>query len=198
MTVNLERYKGLIFDMDGTLIDSMPTHIEAWRCAAEHFYFPFNENWLYSRGGKPSQKVVEEINQMYGLSLIPAEVSAYKQKMFLELGYKNSRIDLTCNILEDYQSVKKIAVGTGSKKENAIQLLEQNALLNKLDALVTACDVVNHKPHPDTFLKACELMQLKPQECVVFEDTDIGKQAAHSGGMDCIMVTPKGLEFYPI
>ncbi len=70
-------------------------------------------------------------------------------------------------------------------------------MLDKLDALVTATDVENHKPHPQTFLKACEQIGLTPQECVVFEDTELGKQAAHAGGMDCIMVTEQGLEFHP-
>lgn len=198
MAIDLSAYKGLIFDMDGTLIDSMPTHIEAWRCAAEHFHFPFDPEWLYSRGGKPSTKVVDEINQMYDLSLEPKAVSDYKQSAFFSLENENPRINITCDILENYKSTKKIAVGTGSKKENAVKLLKENALLNLLDALVTANDVDNHKPNPDTFLKACELMQLKPQECVVFEDTELGKQAAHSGGMDCIMVTAEGLKFYPI
>ncbi|MCE7610549.1 HAD-IA family hydrolase, partial [Vibrio fluvialis] len=54
------------------------------------------------------------------------------------------------------------------------------------------------KPHPETFLRACELIGLTPNDCVVFEDTELGKQAAHAGGMDCIMVTEEGLKFFPL
>jgi HAD superfamily hydrolase (TIGR01509 family) len=62
---------------------------------------------------------------------------------------------------------------------------------------VTATDVSNHKPNPDTFLLAAEKLKLKPQNCVVFEDTNLGKQAAHRAGMDCIMVEGDNLVFYP-
>ena len=103
----------------------------------------------------------------------------------------------TANLLEANLGKKKLAVGTGSQRVSAVKLLTRVNMLDKLDALVTATDVENHKPHPQTFLTACELLGLEPQECVVFEDTDLGKQAAHAGGMDCIMVTEHGLQFFP-
>jgi len=198
MNIDLARYKGLIFDMDGTLIDSMPAHVESWRLTSLHFDFPFDSDWLYACGGKPSYKIVSDINHKYGLSLSLNDVSNFKQHMFFTLDYDNSRIEETCSIFEKYKLSKKIAVGTGSKRENAINLLKNNQLLNDLDALVTASDVENHKPAPDTFLKACKLMDLMPDECIVFEDTELGKQAAHAGGMDCILVTKRGLVFHSV
>ncbi|MDC0609741.1 beta-phosphoglucomutase family hydrolase [Vibrio sp.] len=197
MSIDLAQYKGLIFDMDGTLVDSMPAHIESWRVAAEHFGFPYTPEWFHARGGKPSGKIALELNELYGLSLVPEEVSDYKQQAFRHLEFENGRIEETCSILFANVGYKKIAVGTGSKKENALMLLEQNDLLNSLDAIVTANDVELHKPHPQTFLKACELIGLQPEECVVFEDTALGMQAAHAGGMDCILVTDSGLKLYP-
>ncbi len=64
--------------------------------------------------------------------------------------------------------------------------------------VVTATDVEKHKPEPETFLMAAEKMGLEPTDCVVFEDTALGKQAAHAAGMDCIMVTSEGLSFHPL
>ncbi|SHO57346.1 beta-phosphoglucomutase family hydrolase [Vibrio quintilis] len=195
--IQLEQYEGLIFDMDGTLIDTMPCHVASWKDTSVFFDFPFLPEWLHSMGGMPSIKVVSEINRRFGLSLDPAVVSSYKQNVFRELGCPGERIPSTCGILEQYLGKKKIALGTGSPRTNAMLLLENAGLLNKFDAIVTACDVDNHKPNPYTFLKACKLMALTPQQCVVFEDTLLGKQAAHAGGMDCILVTDGELEFYP-
>jgi beta-phosphoglucomutase family hydrolase len=196
--IPLDRYKGLIFDMDGTLIDTMPCHVESWKETSEYFDFPYLPEWLHSMGGMPSLKIVAEINQRYGLSLDPKTVATFKQRIFSRLNCPSERIHRTCDILEHYSGMKKIALGTGSLRANAIKLLQQACLLDKFDAIVTASDVERHKPYPDTFLRACDLMQLQPDECVVFEDTSLGRQAAHSGGMDCILVTEQGLEFHPV
>lgn len=198
MTLDLSHYKGLIFDMDGTLIDTMPDHIEAWRVTATHFHFPFEPQWLHSMGGMPSFKIVQKINDQFHLSLDPQQVAQYKMEAFSHLDTDSHLISSTYDIFCTYLGEKKIAVGTGSQRQSATKLLSQVSVLDKLDALVTASDVENHKPHPETFLRACELLNLLPQECIVFEDTLLGKQAAHAGGMDCVMVTEHGLEFYPV
>lgn len=193
----LDNYQGLIFDMDGTLIDTMPAHLEAWHQTAAHFEFPFSNDWLHSLGGMPSYKIAAEVNAKYGLRLDPYEVSRFKMATFASLENHGDVIDCTLKVFNHFVGLKRLAVGTGSQRESAIRLLTKVGLIDQLDAIVTATDVTNHKPHPDTFLQAAEKIGLTPEQCVVFEDTKLGMQAAHAAKMDCVMVEQGALKFYP-
>lgn len=197
MLNTINEYQGLIFDMDGTLIDTMPAHLEAWQATANYFGFPFTKEWLHALGGMPSYKIAAEINREYGMDLDPQAVSRFKMERFAAITHKGDVIKSTFEILNHYYGKKKLAVGTGSQRVNAIPLLESTNILSKLDAVVTATEVINHKPHPDTFLQAAKLLGVPANKCVVFEDTKLGMQAAHAGGMDCILVTNQQLCFYP-
>lgn len=90
-----------------------------------------------------------------------------------------------------------LAVGTGAKRESAEIILHKVGILSRLTALVTASDVKHGKPAGETFHRTAELMAVQPYNCVVFEDTNIGLQAAHNAGMDCYLVTQSEFEFHP-
>lgn len=198
MTISLEKYTGLIFDMDGTLLDTMPSHIKAWNKTAQHFEFDFDSVWLHSLGGMPSYKIAAEINKQQNLVLDTQRVSEYKMQAFRDLDEKGNKIPCTYDLLINNYRHKKLAVGTGSQRVSATSLLTHHHIIDKLDALVTATDVMEHKPQPETFLKAAEQMDLGSDQCVVFEDTELGKRAAHAAKMDCIMVVDgERLELHP-
>jgi len=199
LNIDLTPYKGLIFDMDGTLVDTMPSHLEAWRMTAAHHGFSFDYDWFYQLGGVPTLKTVEIINHTQGLSLLPADVYMTKRDMFESMDVRITPIKQTHELLLEHRSDKKIAIGTGADRYGADRILAASQLESLLDTLVCADDVENHKPSPDTFLLAAERLGLQPQECVVFEDTQTGLQAAKSAGMSCYLVVDGEIkQFHPV
>lgn len=192
--IDLSHYKGLIFDMDGTLVDSMLGHAEAWRQTALHYDFPFDVDAVYKMGGMPSLKMVDVFNQSYGLNLDPVKVAGRKRAIFETLRDEVTIISPSLEIIKTYQGKKKIALGTGSIKTNVDYILDKLALTEYFDAIVTADDVNNHKPAPDTFLLAAKKLGLPPDTCIVFEDTQMGIDAAKKAGMDAVLVSKTGFE----
>lgn len=185
---DLSRYKGIVFDMDGTLIDSMGAHNQAWQQTCEQYGYPFDSEYIHGLGGVPTKEIVTLLNEKHDLNHDQNEVAETKRLAFLALKDNPSLIDDTFQVMQRYQGKLKMAVGTGSERNNAIRMLTESGLLERLDTVVTASDVTWGKPHGETFMTAATNMGLQPNECVVFEDTEIGRQAAKNAGMDCIMV----------
>ncbi|MGR5141049.1 HAD family hydrolase [Photobacterium sp. DNB23_23_1] len=186
--MDLSSYTGIIFDMDGTLVDSMPAHLEAWEKTCAIHEIPFDREWFYNLGGMPSVRIANEINRAFCQNFDVERLANTKYKFYDEIIHKGEVIDPVYQVLLDNKGSKKVAVGTGSRMFNAEPLLDQTGILPMLDALVTADDVVNHKPNPDTFLEAAKRMGVEPHDCVVFEDTELGQRAALAAGMDCYLV----------
>ncbi|KII75991.1 beta-phosphoglucomutase family hydrolase [Vibrio renipiscarius] len=197
MFVKFEHYQGFIFDMDGTLLDSMPIHLDAWELTAQKYGFPFTRHWMNALGGMPSYKIVGELNRQFDLDLDARELSQFKMATFDQMSNDVAIIECTNQVLQHFSGKKPMAIGTGSRHELADRLLKQSGLWPQIDVLVSSDDVEAHKPHPDTFIKAAHAMQVEPSQCVVFEDTELGKKAAHSAQMDCYMVEEGELVFYP-
>ncbi|WP_413111449.1 beta-phosphoglucomutase family hydrolase [Thaumasiovibrio sp. DFM-14] len=186
--IELDKYEGVIFDMDGTLIDSMPTHLLAWEKTAEKYGFPFEPEWFYQLGGTPTHKTARKIQVDLSVT-VPLDLLIQSKVAFYEaIENKGELIPATYEVLLHYAEQKPIAIGTGSQRKHAEELLESHNLMHYFNAIVTANDVKEHKPHPETFIKAATEMGLVPSACVVFEDTWLGAQAAKAAGMDCYLV----------
>jgi beta-phosphoglucomutase family hydrolase len=185
---DLSRYKGIVFDMDGTLIDSMGAHGLAWQQTCEYFGYPYDDEYIHGLGGVPTREIVGMLNTKYGLKHDQDEVTEHKRQGFLKLDDKPMVIADTFAVMQRYQGILKMGVGTGSERGNAIRMLTESGLLERVETVVTATDVTYGKPHGETFLTVAKNMGLQAKDCVVFEDTEIGRQAAQNAGMDCIMV----------
>lgn len=186
--VDLSAYQGIVFDMDGTLVDSMPAHMEAWRVTCEHYGYPFDLDYMNSLGGVPTQQTVVVLNEKFGMDRNPVEVARFKRETWEDMKLEPVIIPATMAVFEHYRPTMAIGIGTGAERPHAEHLLSAHGLLARIDSLVTATDVTHGKPHPETFLTVAQQMGIEPTKCVVFEDTEIGRQAATDAGMDCIMV----------
>lgn len=186
---DIYRYRGLIFDLDGTLINSMPWHTKAWiQVCAEHG-FTIDPKIIYQLGGMASRNIVMHFKEE-GKNV--GDVDAFVRRK-VELYRANlDKVELFAPIAAILRTAKarglKCAVGTGTQRINATDILKIHHLTDLVDVIVSADDVTRHKPHPDTFLKAAELLGLTPAECLVFDDGPVGLAAAKNGHMDCVEV----------
>jgi beta-phosphoglucomutase family hydrolase len=174
--------------MDGTLIDSMGSHGVAWRQTCERYGYPFDPVYMHSLGGVPTDQTVVLLNEKYGFSHDVEEVARVKRELWEQLDEVPKLIPATVAVLKHYRGRLKIGIGTGADRGHALKMLAETGLLELVETVVTATDVVHGKPHPETFLTVAAQLGVAPQHCVVFEDTAIGQQAAAAAGMDCILV----------
>lgn len=182
--------KALIFDLDGTLADTMPLHFEAWKKAAEIMGVEYSFEWLSACAGMPSSKIIEKLNREYNHSIDPQEFSVIKEEFFAKEMHKITEIKPVTDLVYKYHNQIPMAVGTGGKRNIAQETMEILGLDKYIPILVSADDVNNHKPEPETFLKCAELMGVEPKFCQVFEDGLLGIQAAEKAGMMVTDVTP--------
>ena len=180
----IEQYHGLIFDMDGTVVDTMPSHAKAWELVGEHFGYPFDSRLLYEMAGAPVNLVAKAMMQRYGMPLEHLDdVIELKRDLGQKMIMQHSSLLPAAQVVKDFFGKKPMALGTGSYRGTTEMLLGKFDFAQYFNAIVTAEDVKKHKPAPDTFLRCAELIQVAPHRCLVFEDADLGIEAALRGGM---------------
>ena len=182
------KIRGLIFDCDGTLVDTMPLHWRAWNSVCDRHGIVFPEERFYALGGVPSVKILHMLKKEQELDFDPAEVSREKEEAYVPLMPEAKLIEPIAAIARDAQGRLAMAVATGGRANYIKPLLESVGILDWFGAVVTADDVENHKPAPDTFLKAAALIGVPAEECRAYEDTDLGMEAIRAAGMVAVDV----------
>ena len=177
--------KALIFDLDGTLADTMPWHYQAWQKACLRFGIVMDTAFLQAHTGAPGWKIAEEVIAINGKTGIvsPEDIMSIKLEEFLAIQHNVTPIEPVIALVRKYHGKLPMAVGTGGHREAVEKTLEIVGIREYFDIIVTANDVTHHKPHPETFLRCAELMGVDPAECEVFEDGDLGIEAARRAGM---------------
>jgi beta-phosphoglucomutase family hydrolase len=177
--------KGLIFDLDGTLADSMPYHFEGWKKACNKYGADIDTAFLRLHTGSPGWLIASEIIRKCGLEgkVTIDQIVEEKLDQFHRVQGKVKAIEPVADIVRKYYGKLPMSVGTGGHREAVERTLEITGLRKYFDIIVTANDVDNFKPHPETFLKCAELMNVDPAYIEVFEDGDLGIEAARMAGM---------------
>lgn len=178
-----EKAKGLIFDLDGTIANTMPNHFKAWRNAVLPYGIDFDEELFMSLTGMPRTATIIKLNELFGTKMNPKQVGTIKEDYFNSLVFETKEIPVVANVIRSFHKKLPMSIGTGSTFEGARQTLEIIGMQHYFDIVITADDVLNCKPHPETFVKCAQLMNVKPEECLVFEDGELGMQAARTAGM---------------
>ena len=183
-------FVGYIFDLDGTLVDTMPLHYRAWDAAMRQagLGVTLDEELFYSLGGVPTRRVAQLIGEHYGLSIDAEKVFHSKEKLFSELAADARVIEPTAEFARKMAATHPMAIASGGPRDIVRRSLELAGLAPLFKVVVTADDVVHGKPAPDMFLLAAKLMGVEPTRCLVFEDADPGMRAAEAAGMKFVHV----------
>lgn len=177
--------KGLIFDLDGTLADTMPYHFQSWKMACRKFGAEIDHAFLRKHTGSPGWIIADEIIKACNLngSVTGEEIMNAKLTEFYKQQHLVREISPVVGIVKKYYGILPMAIGTGGHREAVERTLEVTGLRKYFEIIVTANDVENFKPDPETFLKCAQLMNVEPGFIEVFEDGELGIKAAINAGM---------------
>jgi len=186
-------FAAYLFDCDGTIVASMPLHYVAWKRALAEQGCPFPEELFYEWGGKPVDEIISTLNQMNGLNMDVKQVGIYKVGLYFAMLPELKAIAEVVEHIDAMYSSIPFAVVSGGRRNSVVRSLTTVGLLDRFKTIVAAEDYVNSKPAPDAFLLAAKRLGVRPETCLVFEDTDLGIQAAKAAGMASVRV-PSPLE----
>jgi HAD superfamily hydrolase (TIGR01509 family) len=181
-------FKAYLFDCDGTIVDSMPLHYLAFQRLLGEWGCEFDEETFYAWGGMPLAEIIAALNVRDGLAMPIEEVVRRKEALYFELLPELKAVPEVLEHIELSHGHIPFAVVSGSTRESVTASLTTLGILDRFETLVCAGDYERSKPDPQPFLMAAERLGVAPEDCLVFEDTDMGIQAATAAGMASVKV----------
>ncbi len=184
----MNKYKGVIFDLDGVIVDTAKFHFIAWRKMANDLGFDIDLEQNEKLKGVSRVHSLQQILKWGGKSVSEDQfelLMTNKNKDYLGSIASMSEEDLLPGVdkVLDFLTAKNIPIALGSASKNARPILKNLKIHDRFSAIVDGNDVSKAKPDPEVFLKASEKLTLQPEECIVFEDARAGITAANSAGM---------------
>lgn len=189
-------FDALIFDCDGTLLDTMPIHYKAWSEVLLRHGIQFPVDRFYSLGGVPAANIITLLAGEQGITVDAEAVGWEKEHYFVELVEgKIEPIEAVVSIARNTSQQLPMAVATGSPTWLAEKMLAHSGLLPLFASIIGADKIQNPKPHPEPYLTAAQALGIDPTRCCAFEDTDLGIESATAAGMTVVDV--RSLAGYP-
>ncbi|WP_054852594.1 beta-phosphoglucomutase [Olleya sp. ITB9] len=188
--------KGFIFDLDGVIVDTAKYHFLAWKNLAKSIDIDFTHEQNEQLKGVSRVKSLEKILD-WGNKTISEELftslMGKKNEEYLSFIAKMTDEEILPDVPKtlDYLIENQQPISLGSASKNARPILEKVNLLSKFDAIVDGNDVSKAKPDPEVFLIAAQHLNMKPEDCIVFEDSVAGVQAANTANMISIGIGEK-------
>jgi HAD superfamily hydrolase (TIGR01509 family) len=177
-----------LFDCDGTIVDSMPLHFIAWNKALAEWNCELPQNDFYAWGGIPVKQIISDLNRKHGLHMPVEEVAHRKESYYFQILPQLKAIPEVLDIINARHGKIPFAVVSGSTRESVIASLQALQLLEKFPVIVGAGEYRKPKPDPEAFLLAASRLGVMPESCLVFEDTEMGIQAATAAGMASVKI----------
>jgi beta-phosphoglucomutase family hydrolase len=183
-------FDAVIFDCDGTLADTMPLHYRAWHETLAEYGGEMSEALFYELGGVPTAEIVRILNARGKTTLPVQETAAAKEARYADLLPQAAPVQPVLQLVREYCGRYPLAVASGGIRLLVDRTLAALGISDYFQAILTAEDVARGKPEPDLFLLAAERLGVMPERCVVFEDSDLGLEAARRAGMAVVDVRP--------
>jgi HAD superfamily hydrolase (TIGR01509 family) len=168
----------------------MPLHYIAWKRSLAEWNCTFDEQLFYAWGGTPITEIISLLNEQQGLSMSVESVSSRKENFYRELLPQLKAIPEVVEHIEAQHGRIPFAIVSGSTRESVTASLVSLKLLDRFDTMVCAGDYKKSKPDPECFLLAASKLGVAAEACLVFEDTDMGIQAARAAGMASVKIPP--------
>ena len=181
-------FKAYLFDCDGTIVDSMPLHYVAWNKVLSQWNCEFSEELFYAWGGMPMAEIIATLNERQGLSIPVEEAMRLKEGLYFDILPELKAVPEVLEHIVASHGRIPFAVVSGSTRDSVTASLGALGILDRFDTLVCAGDYKRCKPDPEPFLIAAERLGVAPEDCLVFEDTEMGIQSATAAGMASVKV----------
>ncbi len=185
-----DHFDALIFDMDGTLVDSGQLHEYAWTTMLDKYGIPVDRPLMRSLAGVPTKTTIETLIKTFDCRVQASlqEMNDFKESVVHAHMHQFVKPTALIDLVKAFHGKKPMAIGTGASSVEANIIVKLCGLDIYMNAIVGADQVQRPKPAPDIFLRCAELLQVDAANCVVFEDSSLGLQAARSAGMEAVDV----------
>ena len=184
--------KGAIFDWDGVIVDSSDLHLKSWEALANELKLPLPNDHFEKGFGKRNETIIPQI---LGWSKDPAQINHWgkrKEEIYREFGNKDG-IKLARGSKDFLKQIPastfRCSIGTSTERKNVELAMSQHNLSQFFLGAACSEDVSKGKPDPEVFLKAAKILSIPPKDCVVFEDSPHGIEAAIRAGMKTVALT---------